>query len=77
MVEAEVPNAAARCGPGSFANAEIVTGATQQAIIVPASALVTFAGVEKVLTVDKGKASEKRVHDGPPRSATASRSCRG
>jgi multidrug efflux pump subunit AcrA (membrane-fusion protein) len=33
-------------------------------VTVPAAAIVTFAGVEKVLTVDKGRAVEVRVTTG-------------
>lgn len=64
MVEAEVPNAKAQLRPGSFANAEIVLQAQEKAIVVPASALVTFAGVDKVLVVKDGKSVEKRVSTG-------------
>ena len=39
LVEAEVPNHTGQLRPGSFANADIVT-ATEQALLVPASALV-------------------------------------
>jgi multidrug efflux pump subunit AcrA (membrane-fusion protein) len=61
MVEAEVPNPKALLRPGSFANAAIVSSNDDPAISVPTSALVTFAGVEKVLTVKDGKVVEKRV----------------
>jgi RND family efflux transporter MFP subunit len=61
MVEAEIPNADGLLRPGSFANATIVSADSDQVVIVPASALVTFAGVDKVLTVKDGKVVEKRV----------------
>jgi RND family efflux transporter MFP subunit len=64
MVEAEVPNTQGLLRPGSFANAEIVLQAQEPAIVVPASALVTFAGVDKVLIVRDGKSVEKRVNTG-------------
>ncbi len=64
MVEAEVPNQQGQLRPGSFANAEIVLQAQEKAIVVPASALVTFAGVDKVLVVKDGKSLEKRVNTG-------------
>jgi RND family efflux transporter MFP subunit len=64
MIEAEVPNPGAQLRPGSFANAEIVTAAADKAVLVPSSALVTFAGVDKVLVVKAGKAVEKRVTTG-------------
>lgn len=61
MVEAEVPNANGLLRPGSFANASIVSADTDRAVVVPTSALVTFAGVDKVLSVKDGKVVEKRV----------------
>jgi membrane fusion protein, multidrug efflux system len=52
-VEAEVPNRDGRLKPGSFARAEIVVRAAESAVLVPASSIVTFAGVDKVIGVDK------------------------
>jgi membrane fusion protein (multidrug efflux system) len=63
-VEAEVPNPAGAIRPGSFARAEIVIAANQPAIFVPTSAIVVFAGIEKVITVREGKAEERRVVTG-------------
>jgi RND family efflux transporter MFP subunit len=64
LVEAEVPNAQGQLRPGAFAEAEIVTAPAEPTILVPASAIVTFAGVEKVLTVRNGVSVEKRVQTG-------------
>jgi RND family efflux transporter MFP subunit len=64
MVEAEIPNTRSELRPGSFANADIVTAASEKAVLVPASALVSFAGVDKVLVVKDGKVSERRVTTG-------------
>jgi HlyD family secretion protein len=64
LIEAEVPNAATRLRPGSFAKAEVVVEADERIVTVPATALVTFAGVEKVLTVRDGKSEELRVVTG-------------
>ena len=64
MVEAEVPNADRGLRPGGFARARIVVLAGDSAVLVPASAVVTFAGIEKVVGVDAGKAVEKRVRTG-------------
>lgn len=64
LVEAEVPNTEGRLKPGSFARAEIVVEVSEPAVLVPADAVVTFAGVEKVLSVAEGKAVEKRVETG-------------
>jgi RND family efflux transporter MFP subunit len=60
-VEAEVANQAARIRPGSFATAEIVVAASVPAVVVPVSSVVTFAGVDKVLTIVDGKVAERRV----------------
>lgn len=62
-IEAEVPNREGRLRPGTFARAEIVTR-EQPALVIPQAALVVFAGVEKVLTIDDGKAVEQRIRTG-------------
>ena len=62
-IEAEVPNEAGRLRPGMFARAEIVTDEAL-GIVVPQSALVVFAGVEKLLVVKEGKVHEQRVRSG-------------
>src|SRR5205085_474861 len=58
VVEAEIANPGS-LRPGGFAHAEIVTNSGDTAVTVPASAVVTFAGIEKVITVENGKAKEK------------------
>ena len=63
-VEAEVGNERGTIRPGSFATADIIVAAETPAIVVPATAIVSFAGVEKVLTVVDGKVAEKRVELG-------------
>lgn len=63
VVEAEVANNG-RLRPGSFARAEIITDEQRQVVMVPASALITFAGIEKVIVVKDGKAVEKGVSTG-------------
>jgi len=63
-VEAEIPNERGALRAGSFARAEIVTDAAQPIVTVPASSLVVFAGVEKVLVVRSGKTAEVRVQTG-------------
>jgi RND family efflux transporter MFP subunit len=64
LIEAEVPNAKGVLRPGSFAKADIVVEAGQEIITVPRDAIVTFAGIDKVLMVADGKAVEKRVRTG-------------
>lgn len=62
-VEADVRNSG-RLRPGAFVKAEIVTDQTATAATVPTNALVTFAGIEKVIIVEGGKAVEKVVMTG-------------
>jgi RND family efflux transporter MFP subunit len=64
LIEAEVPNPRGLLRPGSFAKADIVVEAGQTIVTVPADSIVTFAGIEKVLTIGAGKAVEKRVRTG-------------
>jgi RND family efflux transporter MFP subunit len=61
MVEAEVPNAPGVLRPGSFAKGDIVVSNDVRVVTVPANAVTVFAGVEKVLTVEKNRAVEVRV----------------
>ncbi len=64
LVEAEVANRSGRIRPGAFARAEIVAPADRLAVLVPASAIVTFAGVEKVFGVRDGRAVERQIRTG-------------
>lgn len=63
MVEADVRNNGS-LRPGAFAHAEIVTNDAKMAVTVPSNAIVTFAGIEKVIVVQNGKALEKPVTTG-------------
>ena len=63
VVEADIANDGL-LRPGSFARAEIVTSDTDMAVTVPTSSIVTFAGIEKVIIVEGGKAQEKPVTTG-------------
>jgi len=63
VVEADVRNNG-KLRPGSFAHAEIVTNDSKMAVTVPNNAIVTFAGIEKVLVVQNGKALEKPITTG-------------
>ena len=63
LVEADVRNNG-RLRPGAFAHAEIVTNDAQMVATVPSKAIVTFAGIEKVIVVQNGKALEKPVTTG-------------
>jgi RND family efflux transporter MFP subunit len=61
IVEAEVDNQHGRLRPGAFAKAELQTSASQAVVTIPASALVTFAGIQKVFLNKDGKAIERTV----------------
>ena len=61
IIEAEVDNQQGKLRPGSFARAEIQTSVTSDVVMVPASAIVTFAGIQKVFSVKDNKAVEKTV----------------
>ena len=50
--------------PGAFSRAEIVVAAGYRALLVPASSVVSFAGIDRVFTLNNGKASEKRIKTG-------------
>ncbi len=63
LVEADVRNDG-RLRAGSFAHAEIVTNDAKMAVTVPNKAIVTFAGIEKVIVIQSGKALEKPVTSG-------------
>lgn len=63
LVEADVRNSG-RLRPGAFARAEIVTDDAKMAVTVPTNSIVTFAGIEKVIVVQNGKALEKPVTTG-------------
>jgi multidrug efflux pump subunit AcrA (membrane-fusion protein) len=59
-IEADVRNKGS-LRPGAFARVDIVTDEADRALTVPNSAIVTFAGIERVLIVQNGKAVEKPV----------------
>ena len=64
LVEAEIPNPMARLRPGSFARAEIVVESALPSLLIPATAVVSFAGVDRVFIIEKDKAVERRVQLG-------------
>lgn len=63
IVEADVRNNGT-LRPGSFAHAEIVTNDAKMAVTVPNNAIVTFAGIDKVILVQNGKALERPITTG-------------
>ena len=63
LVEADIPNDGL-LRAGQFVRAEIVTQDRDPGLAVPVEAIITFAGLEKVVTVSDGKAVEKTVTTG-------------
>jgi RND family efflux transporter MFP subunit len=64
LVETQVSNTSGRLRPGAFSRAEIIVAAGYRALLVPAASVVSFAGIDRVFTVNDGKASEKRIRTG-------------
>lgn len=62
-VEADVPNPGG-LRAGLFARAAIIVSDRDPVISIPADALITFAGLEKVVLIDDGKAAERNVTTG-------------
>jgi membrane fusion protein, multidrug efflux system len=60
MVEAEVHNNG-QLRPGSYARAEIVSANNTSAVGVPVNAIISFAGIDKVILVQDSKAVEKPI----------------
>ena len=63
-VEAEVPNPERKLKAGFFASANIVTRADDQALVVPETAVITFAGVTKLFVVRDDVVHERHVRVG-------------
>ena len=63
-VEAVVTNSAGAIRPGQFATADIIVSEGEMTLLVPEDAVVSFAGVQRVLVVQEGKAHEQRIRTG-------------
>lgn len=63
QVEADIPNPG-MLRAGLFARAEIIVKKSEEALSIPTNAIVTFAGLEKVVVLQDGKATEKTVTTG-------------
>jgi RND family efflux transporter MFP subunit len=64
QVEAVFDNENARLRPGAFARGSIIVGQSQNVQAVPQSAIVSFAGVDKIFSVRDGKAVEHQINPG-------------
>lgn len=62
LVEADIENPGA-LRPGNFVSARVITG-TRSAPAVPSTAIVTFAGLQKVLLVEQDRVVERVVTTG-------------
>jgi membrane fusion protein (multidrug efflux system) len=62
-VEADVPNPGT-LRAGLFARAQIILSTNEESLSIPTNALITFAGLEKVVVLRDGKAAEKTVTTG-------------
>lgn len=63
-VEAEVSNAGNLLRPGMFAKSQLITAKDAPAVMIPARAVVTVAGLAKVFVIENGKAVERIVKTG-------------
>ncbi len=63
-LEVLVVNPAAILKPGLFARVTIRTDRTDKALVVPADAVFSFAGLEKIFVVENGKVAERIVRSG-------------
>ncbi len=64
LLEVDVPNAGSKLRAGLFAEADILIDQHARTIAVPASAVVEFAGVEKVRVIENGQPHERRIVTG-------------
>lgn len=64
MAEAEIANENGQLRPGSFARAEIITQSAEPVVLIPASSVITFAGLTKVISVENNETKENRVRIG-------------
>ena len=60
-VEAKVSNAQTTLKPGLFATAEIQVGAQDDAVVVPETAVTSFAGITKIYAIHNSVAREHTV----------------
>jgi multidrug efflux pump subunit AcrA (membrane-fusion protein) len=63
-VEAEIENSSGALKPGQFANVRILQPRTDPAVLVPARAVLTQAGVSRVYVIKDGHAQQRIVQTG-------------
>jgi RND family efflux transporter MFP subunit len=64
LVEAAVDNRDGALLPGGFCRASIVVADAETVVVVPQTALVSFAGVDRVFCAENGRAVERQVTPG-------------
>jgi cobalt-zinc-cadmium efflux system membrane fusion protein len=69
VLEARVPNADGALRPGFFAKGSVLVREDPGVVFVPAEALMTVAGLNKVFVLADGKAQERRVRPGTRQGA--------
>jgi membrane fusion protein (multidrug efflux system) len=63
-LEAIVDNSSGALKPGLFARVTIQTDRREKALVAPAAAVFTFAGLEKVFVLEDGKVAERIIRTG-------------
>ena len=64
IVEAEVENGGGALKPGQFATVRILQERAEPAVLIPARAVVTEAGVSRVFVIKEGRAEQRLVQTG-------------
>jgi len=64
IIEVLIPNDEHRLKAGSFARASVQTHVDEKVVFAPQKSVISFAGVNKVFTVNEGKALEINVEPG-------------
>ena len=67
-VEAEIDNSSGALKPGQFASVRILQSRSQPAVLVPARAVQTDAGVSRVFVIKDGRAEQRLVQLGQTES---------
>ena len=66
LCEAEVPNQDGALLPGAFCRARITTAEAAPVVVVPSSAVASFAGVDRVFTVEAAQVGAAAPPGSPP-----------
>src|SRR5262249_17442403 len=64
LVEAEIPNQDGKLRAGSFAEGSIRVNPDARGIAIPARAVLSYAGVDRVFVVENGAAGERVIQTG-------------